>query len=101
MNNLQAQIAAIDSPLQQSAMRQKRGFGARAADLLALLALAVIALAALLLFGASLFFSAYLASLENNGAMRILLSEQNALIGLAAFVAGWLFLRQIRRLGIT
>ncbi len=102
MSNRKTPAIARDNPLQsQFAKQRERGFGVRAADLLALFGLAVVALAALLLFGASLFFSAQLVALESSEGMRVSLAEQNALVSLSAFVAGFLLLRQIRRLSIT
>lgn len=75
--------------------------GGRAASLLSLLACVAIALAALLLFAASLFFTAQIRQEQYFGALRVDLVPVNAIVSLVAFAALLLLVRLLTALRIT
>ena len=75
--------------------------GARAADLLSLLAGVAVVLMALSLFAASLFFTAQIRQEQYFGSLRVDLVPVNALISLAVFAALFLLIRLVCNLRIT
>ena len=74
---------------------------ARAANLLLLLAGVAVVLAALLLFAASLFFTAQIRQAQYFGSLRVDLVSVNALVSLAVFAGLFLLVRLLTALRIT
>ena len=84
-----------------SELSKTKSRGARAADLLSLLAGVAVVLMALSLFAASLFFTAQIRQEQYFGSLRVGLVPVNALVSLAAFAAMFLLIRLLCNLRIT
>lgn len=75
--------------------------GARASNLLSLLAAVAVACSALLLFAASLFYTAQIRQEQYFGVLRVDLVPVSALVSIAAFAVLFLLIRLVGRLRIT